>query len=98
MKFMWIDYECNVHHHFVFIFSRAAVIVTFEQTEFTVNETVGMVELCLVIVSPSSSFNGFFFIYAESHDGTATGTPVLQNFSLLTEWVWWCIFHHMALR
>ena len=78
-----------MYHHFVFIFSCVDVVVTFEQTEFIVNEDVGQVELCLVIIIPPASilFPGTFFITAESRDGTATGTPILQIFPLLTEQV-----------
>ena len=52
----------------------ANVVVTFEETEFIVDEDVEYVELCLVIIEPATSetFFGGFLVIAESRDGTAT--------------------------
>ena len=69
----------EIIYHLMFISFCVDVVVTFEQTEFTVNEDVGNVKLCLNITDPLPSiiFPGTFFITAASRNGTATGTPIL---------------------
>lgn len=54
------------------------VVVTFEETHFTIDEDVGYVELCLMIMEPptSETFPGAFFVTAGTRDGTATGTSM----------------------
>ena len=51
------------------------VIVGFNQTEFTVTENVGQVQLCLVMIVPTRdvTFPGSFPAGVETRDGTATG-------------------------
>lgn len=51
------------------------MVIIFEETEFTINEDVGYVELCLVMIEPpaSETFSGAFFLTVESQNGTATG-------------------------
>ena len=52
------------------------VIVGFNQTEFTVSEEVGEIQLCLVMIlpPPGEMFTRSFPAGAETRDGTATRT------------------------
>ena len=51
------------------------VIVGFNQTEFTVSEEVGEIQLCLVIIvpEPGMMFEIEFPVSVETQDGTAIG-------------------------
>ena len=51
------------------------VIIGFNQTEFTVSEEVGQIQLCLVMISPlpGEIFSGFFPAGVHTQDGTAIG-------------------------
>ena len=51
------------------------VIIGFNQTEFTVSEEVGQIQLCLVMISPlpGEIFSGFFPAGVQTQNGTAIG-------------------------
>ena len=51
------------------------VIVGFNQTEFTVSEEVGQIQICLVMIEPAAgvTFENRFPVGMETRDGTAIG-------------------------
>ena len=63
------------------------VIVGFNQTEFTVNEDVGEIQLCLVMMvpAPGAVFSRVFPASVETRDGTAKGTFRTLHPSTCTE-------------
>ena len=54
------------------------VVVAFNQTEFTVNEEVGEIQLCLVMIvpAPGAIFPQVFPASVETQDRTALGMYV----------------------
>ena len=51
------------------------VTIGFNQTEFTVSEDIGQIQLCLVMIVPASGAISFSIVVtAETQDGTAYGT------------------------
>ena len=57
-------------------FVYVVVIIGFNQTEFTVREDIGQIQLCLVMIvpAPGAMFSSTFPAGVETRDGTAIGT------------------------
>ena len=56
-------------------FVYIVVIIGFNQTEFTVSEDIGQIQLCLVMISPlpGERFLRSFLAVVQTQDGTAIG-------------------------
>ena len=69
-----VMYTSLLKSSFVYI----VVIIGFNQTEFTVSEDIGQIQLCLVMIAPApgTMFLSLFPAGVETQNGTAIGTYV----------------------
>ena len=73
--------------------SPVVLTVAFQQSSYTVNETMTPLQVCVVIVMPNSLDDGVTaVIQVDSMDGTATGIHITLIVPIMKAHV--CIIHH----